>query len=192
MKTAGILLAGGESRRFGSPKAFAQKDSRYFYEWAYDALASVSEQVVIVAHPNIVDRFKSDVTVIVDDVQYAGKGPLAGLYTAMQHTTAQRYMVLPCDMPYITADVCKEVMNEAVDHEGVCAVQFNGQAHPLVSCWNAGMLNDISHALIHDQLGVMKLLSRVNTTWLDGEQLTAEAKTVFCNVNQLDQWMNQG
>lgn len=192
MKTAGILLAGGESRRFGSPKAFAQKDNRYFYEWAYDALASVSEQVVIVALPNTVDRFKPDLTVIKDDIQYAGKGPLAGLYTAMQYVTAQRYMVLPCDMPYITADVCKHVVNEAVNHDGVCAVQLNGQAHPLVSCWSASMLENISDALSRNQLGVMKLLSGVNTAWLDGKQLAAEAETIFYNINGIDQWMNQG
>ncbi|MNJ34163.1 putative molybdenum cofactor guanylyltransferase [compost metagenome] len=148
------------------------------------------EHVVIVAHPSIVARFKSDLTVIIDDIQYVGKGPLAGLYTAMQHVTAERYMVLPCDMPYMTADVCKRVVNEAVNHDGVCAIQLNGQAHPLVSCWNVSTLNDISNALTSDQLGVMKLLNRVNTTWLDGKQLTAEAETVFCNVNRLDQWMN--
>ena len=193
MKVAGVLLAGGQSRRFKSPKAFAVRRGKYFYEWTYQALEAVSEHIVIVAHNDLVNRFPTDRDVITDHQRYAGKGPLAGMYTAMQHIVADRYIVLPCDMPFMTADVCVRLVEAAVaKHCSVSAVSLMGQAHPLVSCWDRSMLAPLSAALAEDQFGVMKLFSQVHTCWLDGRLLTADAERVFCNVNWLNQWTDQG
>ncbi len=41
MKAVGIVLAGGLSRRFGSPKAFARIGTGYFYERAWIALEPI-------------------------------------------------------------------------------------------------------------------------------------------------------
>lgn len=195
MKTVGILLAGGQSRRFGSPKAFAVRQNRYFYEWAYQALTSVSEQVIIVTHRELMERFPSHLEVITDHEQFAGKGPLAGIYTAMSHIEGDRYVVLPCDMPLITADICMNLLNEAArgftQNFEVCAVQCQEQAHPLVSVWNRSMLSSLENALLQDQLGVMRLLNEVYTYWVNGHQLTIEAEQVFQNINRRAQWSNE-
>ena len=57
MKTVGIVLAGGLSRRFGSPKAFARLEAKYFYERAVEAYEPFCEEVVVVTRQELVDRF---------------------------------------------------------------------------------------------------------------------------------------
>jgi molybdopterin-guanine dinucleotide biosynthesis protein A len=195
MKTVGILLAGGQSRRFGSPKAFAVRQNRYFYEWAYQALTSVSEQVIIVTYRELMERFPSHLEVITDHEQFVGKGPLAGIYTAMKHIEGEQYIVLPCDMPLITAEISMNLLNETdrcfIQNFDVCAVQCQEQAHPLVSVWKRSVLSSLEDVLLQDQLGVMRLLNQVHTYWVDGFQLTAEAEQIFRNINRRAQWSNE-
>lgn len=99
--TVGILLAGGLSRRFGSPKAFAEIDGGLFYERTYQALEAACGHVVIVSREEFLPLFPKELDVITDLLVVAGKGPLAGIFSAMALRPAERYMVLPCDIPFI-------------------------------------------------------------------------------------------
>ena len=49
----------------------------------------------------LLERFPGDVNVMTDIVEYAGLGPLAGILSVMESVEADRYVVLPCDMPYV-------------------------------------------------------------------------------------------
>lgn len=186
MNTVGILLAGGKSTRYGSPKAFAIQQGKHFYESVYDALQGACNHVIIVAREELRACFPANLHVITDRDDYKGNGPLAGIYSAMLEMPAERYMVLPCDMPYITADVCLRLRDALVPFS-VCAVQADGQAHPLVSCWERSMLAPLATALENDQRSVMKLLRQVKTKWIDGHSLADDPMRVFRNVNSPEQ-----
>ncbi len=71
MKTVGVVLAGGLSRRFGSPKAFARIGTEYFYERALEALEPFCEEVIVVTREELLERFAPGVTTMTD---YAGSG----------------------------------------------------------------------------------------------------------------------
>ena len=47
------------------------------------------------------ERYPTEVKVVTDLAGIAGLGPLAGILSAMESVEADRYVVLPCDMPYI-------------------------------------------------------------------------------------------
>lgn len=182
MNTVGIVLAGGLSRRYGSPKAFVQQEGTFYYEIANEAISTVSDQVVFVARPEFLERFKEGLNVIVDVSEYMGCGPLAGIYSVMNAFQADRYVVLPCDMPYISRDVMQQLVANYAD-EDVLAVEVDGIQHPIVAVFNARMKDSIYHALEQGQFSVMKLLETVDVRWIDGEELTSHARAVFRNIN---------
>ncbi|MBO1910734.1 molybdenum cofactor guanylyltransferase [Microvirga sp. 3-52] len=182
MKTAGIVLAGGLSRRFGSPKAFARYDSSYFYERAIEALESICDEVVVVTREELLERFPDDVNTITDLPKVAGLGPLAGIYSAMEAVDADAYAVLPCDMPYVNATIMNKVRQH---HKGsVTAVTVAGKYHPLVSVWHTDTKKPIMDALLSEQLSVMKLLHELDVTWLNGSSLTNNEERIFTNINK--------
>lgn len=182
METIGIVLAGGMSRRFGSPKAFAQKDGRFYYEIAYQALQSVSTQVVVVGRTEHRERFDPKIDVIVDAEEFMGCGPLAGIYSAMSAYPAGRYVILPCDMPYMTREVVESLVH-CDQGDDVVAVEFEGVQHPIIAVFHAGMREAIRRSLEQGQYSVMNLLAQVNVHWVQGDALTVNAKDIFRNMN---------
>ncbi|MCG7343597.1 molybdenum cofactor guanylyltransferase [Sporosarcina sp. ACRSL] len=185
MKTAGIVLAGGLSRRFGSPKAFAEWQGRRFYEWSLAALSPFCEECVIVTRPELVERFPEGSLVTTDVERFGGQGPIAGILSGMEAVKAERYVVLPCDMPFMTADVIGRLLE--CHSTGVTAVVLDGKYHPLVSVWDRTVAKDLREALENGKRRVMEVQEKHGVRWIEGELMTEDdARRIFMNANTPD------
>jgi molybdopterin-guanine dinucleotide biosynthesis protein A len=185
VKTVGILLAGGESRRFGSPKAFAQINGSYFYERAYQALAAVCSHVVIVSRPELLGRFPEGLDVITDLPGVAGQGPLAGILTAMKKCQAGQYVVLPCDMPFVGPTEAAKLVERADSEKAITAIRTAEEKIPLFSVWKTGLAEELEQELATGGRRVMVFMEKAGTTWLDAVQIN-EDTSVFRNINRPD------
>lgn len=179
----GVLLAGGESKRFGSPKAFAKLEGQFFYEKSFQALSTVCRKVLIVTREEYLSRFPSNLDVIVDCQEFRGQGPLAGIYTAMLQNEGNQFFVLPCDMPYINGDILTKMQPFSKDSL-VTAVHYKEDFFPLVSIWNKAMQAHIRKRLVKKERSVIKLLGSIETKWIDGTVLTNDLHFYFQNVNR--------
>ena len=87
----GLVLAGGGSRRFGSPKGEARLHGRTLIERAARTLRPVCDEVLIGRAPELPDL-------------RPGQGPLAGIETGLERATADDFdalVVLACDLPVV-------------------------------------------------------------------------------------------
>ena len=185
MEITGILLAGGQSRRYGSPKAFAELEGKFFYEHVYEALGAVCSQVIIVTRPELTGRFPAHLNVMTDTEEAAGQGPLAGIYSAMNTAGGGWYLVLPCDMPYVTAEAVHRLMQTADRDAEVSAVRTMGEHLPLFSMWNGRVKDRLGESLHQRQLGVMEFLRQSDTKWIESGRIHAD-DMIFCNINKPD------
>lgn len=186
MKTVGIVLAGGQSRRFGSPKAFFQYNNIPFYEYAVKALEPHCHEVVVSTQKNWKDQFPNTLRVVVDLPTVKGEGPLAGIYSVMETVQACRYIVLPCDMPFINAEIIGELIRQY--QPPISAVTIDTQRHPLVSIWESGLKEQLQFAFQQGHRSVIRALKGVSVHWIESEQLTSQYELAFLNVNTLEQW----
>ncbi|WEK41963.1 MAG: molybdenum cofactor guanylyltransferase [Candidatus Sphingomonas colombiensis] len=95
MKLLGVVLAGGESRRFGSDKARALLDGVALAEHAVATLAPFVEDVVESGDAGIHDQ------------PAPGLGPLGGICGALHHAAALGYdaiVTIGCDTPFVPAE----------------------------------------------------------------------------------------
>ena len=184
----GILLAGGLSRRYGSPKAFAEIEGELFYERAYDALAAVCDDVVIISRPELMHRFSPDVEVITDMEEVAGQGPLAGILSGMTACPAEKYMVLACDMPFVGPAETARLLDLADSASDITALWNEAEKIPLFSIWDKRVKELLQQELEAGQFRVMKFMEKVNTEWIDSSKIH-EDPLVFRNVNQPDDQM---
>ncbi len=72
LSVIGVVLAGGESRRFGSPKLFAKWGHTTFFEKAMNAIAPHSDELVAVVREEWMEKLEQDHS------HAAGPGPAAG------------------------------------------------------------------------------------------------------------------
>lgn len=183
-KTVGILLAGGMSRRYGSDKAFAKINDYYFYEKAYHALETVCDEVIIVTREELLTLFPSHYTVITDLETYSGCGPLAGIYSAMMYKEAERYVVLPCDMPLIDAAILEQLLYR--HQTEITIVEVAERLQPLISVWDRSVKEKLAESLEKQQYRLRDVFDSTSIMKVAGEALT-EYEEIFMNVNTLKQ-----
>ena len=89
MRVLGALLAGGQSRRFGSDKALAHYGARRLIDHAVETLRAQTDALVICGrdHPG---------AHALSDRPFAGAGPLGGLNAALHHAAAIGFDAVLC------------------------------------------------------------------------------------------------
>jgi molybdopterin-guanine dinucleotide biosynthesis protein A len=94
---SGFILAGGESRRMGRPKAQLRLGGATLLERQVRLLASVCGQVVVVGAN--VDA-PSGVPLIPDI--FPGRGPLGGIHAALAASRTEFNLIVACDLPFLS------------------------------------------------------------------------------------------
>lgn len=181
--TVGILLAGGLSSRFGSPKAFARVDGVYFYEKVYKALDAVCDQVIIVTREELMPLFPQELDLVTDLPDIKGQGPLAGICTAMTLRPAATYMVLPCDMPYIGPEETNAFRQLSAGTKHVTGVQTPEGKIPLFSLWKGNFAEEMERAISNGNLSVFDFLGSLETDWVDAS-IIHQDQSKFRNINR--------
>jgi molybdopterin-guanine dinucleotide biosynthesis protein A len=105
----GILLAGGSSSRFGSPKELAKFEGETLADRAWRLLGEVCAERLAVGGDGLADP---------------GTGPVAAIATGLRAATHEVAVVIPVDMPLLTADALRLLA-------GACRDAAVAQAGPL-------------------------------------------------------------
>ncbi|HDX9579556.1 TPA: molybdenum cofactor guanylyltransferase [Bacillus pseudomycoides] len=185
MKFAGIVLAGGKSRRFGEPKALATWQGKTFIEHSVEALKEVTTDIVVISHPNITNELSHILNVpVVEDIElYKGSGPLAGLLTGMEFIDAVWYIVAPCDTPNVSKEWALELIERADETYEAIVPLVEGKKQPLLALYHAKVKGRIERLLKEEKRSMQGLLSQCNVQYV-----TVEERDVFVNVNTKEEY----
>jgi molybdopterin-guanine dinucleotide biosynthesis protein A len=112
-RSLGVILAGGQSRRYGEPKAFARVAGTTLVERVLDVMRRVTPDVVLVA--NQPDLYAGLGLEIRSDTR-PGMGALGGVYTAVcwaAERPSGGALVVACDMPFLSAALLDRMVSLA-------------------------------------------------------------------------------
>ena len=100
----GLVLTGGKSSRMGKDKSLLNYHGKMQVEVCYDLLKNFCEKIFI---SNREDQAElpghKGLPQIHDHQNYSGIGPLAGILSAMEEYPKTAWLVLACDLPYVSA-----------------------------------------------------------------------------------------
>ncbi|MDC3417847.1 molybdenum cofactor guanylyltransferase [Aquibacillus salsiterrae] len=178
---AGVLLAGGKSRRYGSPKSFATHKGIPFYHYSIDALNSMCDELLIVTNQSLAQTFKEkepNITIVTDQDEVKGQGPLAGILTAMEQIDANWFFILPTDVPFMEKWVVQQLI-AAIDTESqVIIPTVAGRDQPLIGLYHSSVKQTISQLLQNEKRSMRALFENVHV-----KKITIDEEAPFRNIN---------
>jgi len=180
----GIVLAGGESRRFGSPKAFVEHKGDYFINYSLRALQSITGNIIVVSHPSLTDNMKKRVEMkVIEDLKpFHGKGPLAGIYSAISCVNAKWYVVLPCDTPNITNQIIEKIVSFRATNVDAIIPIIAGKMQPLIAVYNHSVKEKIKRLLEEGTYNMRALAEDCHVKYVSEVDLETSGYE-FHNVN---------
>jgi len=197
MKTL-VILAGGKSTRMGKDKIFLHlHDNETFLEHLYHKASSIFERIIISAgsaeHAAAIKKLLPIAEVVAD--QYAEKGPMGGLVSVYEQTGADRFAVIPVDVPYADMDVLLFFFDQCSDT--ACVLTDGEHAEPLIGVYGRQMLKKLKgmleagdyrmYAALSDEVEFYS--SADLSRQIEGKK-EEEIRAAFCNINTESDYRN--
>jgi molybdopterin-guanine dinucleotide biosynthesis protein A len=111
-RLTGVLLVGGASRRFGSPKALAQLDGETLAERAWRTLSEACDECIAVGKH--ADALPLPFPVLDDGTDV--RAPIAGVIAGLRAAQADLCVFLPIDCPFLSPAALRELAEAAPAH----------------------------------------------------------------------------
>lgn len=179
---AGIVLAGGKSRRMGLDKASLVVGGDTLLQTVIARLAEVATPIYVAASPFRSCSVPVGVRVVHDVVQDAG--PLAGIVTGLLAAGEGSHIVAACDMPFLNPAVLRLLLFRLQDHDAAVPV-VNGRPEPTCAAYSGTALPRLQDCLAQELLALHRALDRLNVAYVPEEdlrQVDAELRC-FTNIN---------
>jgi molybdenum cofactor guanylyltransferase len=151
MNVSAVILAGGQSRRMGQDKAWILFQGRPLLRAAVELLRSLPIREILVAGRVGQDYSSMGCRTVLD--RQPGLGPLSGIESALRQARFPRVLVLPVDLPCMTAECLGELLAACKGDRGaVASLQEDWQ--PLVAVYPARCHAEASIQLAHGDYAV--------------------------------------
>jgi molybdopterin-guanine dinucleotide biosynthesis protein A len=180
MTTSAAILAGGRSRRFGSPKHLAVFGGATLLERAIALAEAFSDDVFVVVGPGT--HLPSFDRPVRRDL-FPEKGPIGGIHAALVHARFDRVAVVPCDLPLLVPPLYRVLLDRMEGHEPVVARSHRG-LEPLVSIWPRDWRKVLEDAIASGRYQLLDFLAANPHTEVDLPRVMDSYDPLwFTNVN---------
>jgi molybdopterin-guanine dinucleotide biosynthesis protein A len=132
----GLVLAGGASTRMRADKATLQYHDQTQLDWVYSLVSGVCAATFVSVRPDQRDEpTRAKYPQIVD--REPGIGPLAGINAAQLAHPKAAWLVVACDLPFLTEDVLRTLLQQRDSSRLATAYTsaHDGLPEPLCAIW---------------------------------------------------------
>ena len=180
IQPAGIVLAGGRSRRMGTDKALMTFEGVPMIQLAVNRFEPVCQDIWISCRKESASLYQPFGQLLFDETE--DLGPLGGIYRALIQLR-QPILVTPVDTPRIGSDHYERLW-EASDQGKDTVCYAHADSHMLeglVSCWSAGAAHTLAEYLTAGKRSVQEFLRERKV-----RVISVENEEEFVNVNRLE------
>ncbi len=141
----GIVLAGGQGRRMGGvDKGWVELAGMPMIAHVLRRLTPQVADILINANQNL-DRYRALGHPVFADTVGGFAGPLAGLHAGMAYATHELVVTVPCDSPFLAADLVDRLHSRLVANDAELAVARTfDQPHPVFALVHRSVLPNLA------------------------------------------------
>jgi FdhD protein len=176
------ILAGGTSSRMGTNKALLKVDDEPIITRTFQTLAKLFQEVFIVT--NTPEEYTFLPCRKVPDI-YPGIGSIAGLHSALTHSSSERTFVTACDMPFVDPATIRHLCDlQQSGFDAVIPFSSGGQ-EPLHAVYAAACGDILEQAIKGNERKILDIIERMKTrlvSWEEIQAITGSDRS-FLNVN---------
>jgi molybdopterin-guanine dinucleotide biosynthesis protein A len=165
MQASLLVLAGGDSRRMGRPKAWLEVGDTTLLRYVVDRLApTFSEVMVSFAEP---EQLEEPIPFRIVFDRKRASGPLAGLEAGLEAARNEVLFAVACDMPYVTEEVA-QIAIAAARRCDAAIPRIDGRPEPVCGAYRRSALPFVTGALNAGRLKTADVAGQLDVTWLEG------------------------
>jgi molybdopterin-guanine dinucleotide biosynthesis protein A len=154
----GIILAGGKSQRMGTDKGMLDLGGQPFIKHICDALESIVGSNILIVSANKDYDFLG-FTRVEDRIE--NKGPVGGLYTALNESKTKINLVLSVDVPLVSTELLQWLIESHNETAMVTQVKRGDKTNPLIGVYDRSMCAVFGKHLVGNQLKLQQVIENV-------------------------------
>ena len=183
-KTIIVILAGGQSRRFGGGyKTLNKLNHISILDRIIQNFKKLEMEIVLNANSNEDQFLKTGLHLIKDELENF-QGPLAGIFSSMKWILENKKNIewiftSPSDTPFLSERLVNKFLYTKYNNKTkiVIAKSFN-KKHPVIGFWHISLIKSLEEFLGADNRKIMHWVEQQNY-----ELLNFEDKNYFFNIN---------
>lgn len=188
---SGVILAGGQSRRFGGgDKGLLDLGGRPVLAHVIDRMQPQVGRLILNANGDISRFARFGLEIISDGHHHPRQGPLSGVLAALewaeQHAHGGALATVSTDVPFLPLDLVERL--DAARRDGVAIAASAGRRHPTIGLWPVNVRDAVAEALRRGDLSVDRLATKLKAVVVSFpmREIDGQALDPFFNVNTPD------
>ena len=183
-KTILVILAGGQSRRFGGGYKTLYKFNKIsILDRIIQNFKKLEMEIVLNVNSNEDQFLKTGLHLIKDELENF-QGPLAGIYSSMKWVLENRKNIewiftSPSDTPFLNKNLVNKFINTDYNNKTkIVIAKSSNKTHPVIGFWHISLIKSLEEFLAKENRKIMH--------WVEGQNyeiLNFENKNNFFNIN---------
>ena len=186
-----LILAGGENRRIPLLKGFLEINGTKIIESNVRLLKGIFNRVLISTNsPEL--YFHLGALMVGDIIKH--RGPMTGIYSALNVPDVSDVFVTACDMPFINVILIKHMINKWDGKWDSVIPVFDNRPQPLFGIYSKKISGKIEDSTKKGRRSLRELLKRINVLYIKEEEVRSidtEGRS-FVNINTMEDFKREG
>ena len=150
-----VVLAGGQSKRFGEDKNQVKLGNITLLERVLEKVTNKFKKILIISNQNLNLKMLNSITIIPDCIQ-GNLGPLVGVLTAMKwikknNKQYQWIATFPSDTPFFDTSIIEKYKNKINLNESLLYFARSKQKrHNIFGLWSVKLMDTLENDLINN------------------------------------------
>ncbi|MDI6801340.1 MAG: molybdenum cofactor guanylyltransferase [Thermodesulfovibrionales bacterium] len=194
---AGVILAGGQNKRFPSLKSFIKINNYTIIEKNLILLKEIFDEVII--STNIPEKYFYLGAPLIGDI-LPSLGPMSGIYSSLLNSKHGSIFIVACDMPFIKKEliyfVCKKHLesfysghSETID---ATVPIYDGEPQPLFGVYCNKAMPYLEAAILSGKTSLKRFLNEIKTRFINESEIRVVDPDgmSFVNINTIEDYKN--